>query len=403
MKSTFFWLKLSVFNFFLLAILGVIMRYKIAFSFPFLDQKHLQEAHSHFAFYGWITQVIYIFIIEFLRKYIEKSQLKKYNKLLIINFIASSMMLVSFLYGGYFWFSILASTVALLTSFMFYFYLKKDTKSIDNFSKNWFLAGLFFAMLSSFGVFTLSFMMASKNIYQDVYLASQYFYLHFQYNGFFIFACLGFLMNSLKNINKNISKKEEKTIFWLMLFGCVVGYGLSVLWLKLPVYVFLFIVLASISQTFGAFKIFKLVKENWQNISKNFSTFERQLLFFSGFAFSVKILLQLGSNIPAVNQFAFGFRNVVIAYLHLVLLMCISVFLMSKIVHSSYFKLSKPLINSVKFLIVGILLNELMLGIMGIFSIKYISVPYSQYFLLLFSAMMMISLFFIFKNLKKSA
>lgn len=403
MKSTFFWLKLSVFNFFLLAILGVIMRYKIAFSFPFLNQKHLQEAHSHFAFYGWITQVIYIFIIEFLRKYIEKSQLKKYNKLLIINFIASSMMLVSFLYGGYFWFSILASTVALLTSFMFYFYLKKDTKSIDNFSKNWFLAGLFFAMLSSFGVFTLSFMMASKNIYQDVYLASQYFYLHFQYNGFFIFACLGFLMNSLKNINKNISKKEEKTIFWLMLFGCVVGYGLSVLWLKLPVYVFLFIVLASISQTFGAFKIFKLVKENWQNISKNFSTFERQLLFFSGFAFSVKILLQLGSNIPAVNQFAFGFRNVVIAYLHLVLLMCISVFLMSKIVHSSYFKLSKPLINSVKFLIVGILLNELMLGIMGIFSIKYISVPYSQYFLLLFSAMMMISLFFIFKNLKKSA
>ena len=50
-----YWLKFSVFNFCIVALIGVLMRYKIAYSLPFLDQKFLQHGHSHFAFYGWIT------------------------------------------------------------------------------------------------------------------------------------------------------------------------------------------------------------------------------------------------------------------------------------------------------------------------------------------------------------
>ncbi len=45
-----FLLKFSVFSFVIVAILGVLMRYKIAFSLPFVEQKHLQEAHSHLLF-----------------------------------------------------------------------------------------------------------------------------------------------------------------------------------------------------------------------------------------------------------------------------------------------------------------------------------------------------------------
>ena len=118
-----FWLRFSVFNFFLVAILGVIMRYKIVYSFPFLDQKHLQEAHSHFAFYGWITNVIYVLIVNYLSKTASEIKLKKYEGLIIVNLIASFAMLGTFMYGGYFWGSILASTMALLCSFVFLFSL----------------------------------------------------------------------------------------------------------------------------------------------------------------------------------------------------------------------------------------------------------------------------------------
>lgn len=119
MKNLAFWLKFSVFNLFLVAVLGVLMRYKIAFSLPWLDQKFLQETHSHFAFYGWITACIYVLIVRYLQRTQPNLPTEKYKFLLVVNMITSFGMLVTFLYNGYFWLSIIFSAVALLTSFVF--------------------------------------------------------------------------------------------------------------------------------------------------------------------------------------------------------------------------------------------------------------------------------------------
>lgn len=401
MKTIAFWLKFSVFNFAIVALLGVLMRYKIAFSLPIVDQKHMQEAHSHFAFYGWITQIIYVLIIRYLQKFLHEYQLKPYNVLLIVNAIASYTMIPSFIYNGYYWLSIAASTVALLTSFVFLYYLVKDLKTVKDLSKPWFVGGLLFAVLSSVGVFGLSYMMISGHMTQNLYLAATYYYLHFQYNGFFLFACIGLLIDSIRNVGAEISEKENRTTFWLMFFGCLVGYGLSVLWLKLPLWIFICIVIATLAQTLAAVKIYKMVKNNWTHLVVNFSPMQRFVLIYVGFAFFVKILLQLGSNIPAVSQFAFGFRNIVIAYLHLILLMCISVFLISQILATNVFKITKPILNGLKLLLLGIFLNEAVLGIMGVLSIKYISFPYSPQILLVVSVMMLLGLLLMFFNLRK--
>ena len=63
-----FWLQFSLANLFIVALLGLLMRYKIGFAFPFLDQKHLQHAHSHFAFAGWISHTLIVLMIIFLEK-----------------------------------------------------------------------------------------------------------------------------------------------------------------------------------------------------------------------------------------------------------------------------------------------------------------------------------------------
>lgn len=395
-----FWLKFSVFNFFLVALLGVIMRYKILYSLPFLDQKHLQEAHSHFAFYGWITNVLYVLIVNYISKVNPLVQLKKYEYLIMINLAASFAMLGAFMYGGYFWASIAASTAALLTSFVFCYFFVKDARKIQDVSKIWFLAGLFFAVISSVGVFNLAYMMSSKNISQDIYLASEYYFLHFQYNGFFIFSCIGLLLYSLKEAGSPISERNNRLMFWLMFFGCLVGVGLSVLWMKLPVFIFALIVLTTIGQTASAVMLFGFVRKSWTNLVLKWSPMQRFVLIYVGFAFAVKIALQLGSNIPALNQFAFGFRNVVIAYLHLVLLMCIATFLLNQILATNYFTVTKTLLLGLKMFLLGIFLNELMLGLMGIFSIKYISIPYANHFLLYFSLLIFVALGIILLNMK---
>ncbi len=54
------WIKICFINLLIVALLGVTLRYKIAFSLPFVDQKHLLHGHSHFAFAGWITQIIQV-------------------------------------------------------------------------------------------------------------------------------------------------------------------------------------------------------------------------------------------------------------------------------------------------------------------------------------------------------
>ncbi|MGV8915674.1 MAG: hypothetical protein ACOH1X_09540 [Kaistella sp.] len=398
-----FWLKFSVFNFFLVALLGVIMRYKILYSLPFLDQKHLQEAHSHFAFYGWITNALYVLILIYLGKVNSALNLKKYENLIIVNIIASFAMLGTFIYGGYFWGSIAASTVSLLCSFVFFYFFLKDSTKIQDASKIWFQAGLFFAVISSLGVFNLAYMKMSGNIKQDLYLGSEYYFLHFQYNGFFIFSCIGLLLFSLKEAVAPISESKNKLIFWLMFFGCLIGFGLSVLWMKMPVSIFTVIVIATIAQTIGAVLLYDFVKKSWGNLILKWSPMQRFVLIFAGFAFAVKIALQLGSNIPALNQFAFGFRNVVIAYLHLVLLMCIATFLINQILATNYFTITKQLLLGVKLLLLGIFLNEFILGLMGIFSIKYIAIPYANHMLLYVSLLMFVSIFWIFINMKTRA
>ena len=395
-------LKITVFNLFLVSFLGVIMRYKIAFYFPFLEQKNIQEAHSHFAFYGWITSAIYLFIYKILKENISKEKLSRFYITIIINLFASYGMLFSFLYGGYYWLSIAFSSIALFSSFSILIIYYKNYKKLATLSRIWFLGGLFFAVFSSLGVFNLSFMKVTHHISQDLYLASTYFYLHFQYNGFFIFSCIGLFINTLENIGTKLNSSEIYLNFWLLFFSCVLGFGLSILWLELPIWLYLIIVWASLLQVLVSVRIFFWVRKNWMLILEKLTPLERFILFFVGVAFFAKVLLQLASTIPVVSQFAFGFRNIVIAYLHLVLLMCITSFLILKLLISKIFRLNKIFILGIKLFLLGMFLNELVLGINGILSIKYISLPYSQYFLLGISVLIMLSLFIILISSKKN-
>ncbi|RYG49866.1 MAG: hypothetical protein EOO01_11950, partial [Chitinophagaceae bacterium] len=94
------WLKISLFNLLIVAFLGLTMRYKIAFSLPFVDQKYLLHAHSHFAFTGWITQALMAIMVSYIFRRTGYETVKKYTPILITNLIASYGMLLSFPFQG---------------------------------------------------------------------------------------------------------------------------------------------------------------------------------------------------------------------------------------------------------------------------------------------------------------
>jgi len=373
------WLKTSIINLLLVAILGLLMRYKIGFEFPFLDQKHLQHSHSHFAFSGWISHTLMVLMIGFLEYKIKKTEIqfiKKYNLLLITNLICSYGMLISFIIQGYGAISILFSTSSIVIACVFTFFYFKDLKLIshEDLSKNWFKASLFFNVISSLGTFALAYMMVSKNIQQNEYLSSIYFYLHFQYNGWFFFACMGLLISFLQ------LKKEENLFFnktfWLFFVSCIPAYFLSTLWLKLPTWIYVLTLLSALIQTVTWFKFLFVIIKLKSNFLEKYPLVLRYILFFVGVALSLKFILQLGSTIPALSQLAFGFRPIVIAYLHLVLLAIISLFLLFYIYVNQLITFNKKVKNGIIIFTIGVLLNEIILAIQGIASFSYTLIPF---------------------------
>src|SRR3970040_646271 len=163
-------------------------------------------------------------------------------------------MIVSFIMKGYRLVSIILSTASILVSYVFGYRFIKDLKLLDDdlLAKSWFKAAIFFNIISSLGTFYLAYMMASKNFVQDWYLSSIYYYLHFQYNGWFFFACMGLAFGFL-----NLRKSENSfyaTSFKLFAIACVPAYFLSTLWLDLPLWIYIITVIAAIIQVFAWFK-----------------------------------------------------------------------------------------------------------------------------------------------------
>ncbi|MGL2967204.1 hypothetical protein [Flavobacterium sp. XGLA_31] len=376
MFTTKFWLKFSLINLCIVASLGLLMRYKIGFEFPYFNQKSLQHSHSHFAFGGWISHTLMVLLIHFLQKRLKEFNSTKYNKIIIANLVCSYGMLISFILQGYGLYSIFFSTASILVAYVFGYSFFKDVKPLNQklLAVNWFKSAVGFNILSSAGTFYLAYMMATKNVYQDEYLASIYYYLHFQYNGWFFFGCMGLLFDFF-----NLKKEESsfyQTSFKLFFASCIPAYFLSTLWLNLPLWLYIITVIAAFTQVYSWFRLLYILSKRKLEMLENYPFFLRYILLFVAFALSVKLLLQLGSTIPSVSQLAFGFRPIVIAYLHLVLLAIISLFLLFYIYANSLFHSNQKIKYGIILFSVGVLLNEIVLAIQGIASFSYTVIPF---------------------------
>lgn len=392
-----FWLRISFFNLLLVAFIGLILRYKIAFSLPLIDQKHLLHGHSHFAFAGWISMALMAYLIAYVSQKKEINLFPKYKWLLWGNLITAYGMLFSFPFQGYGIYSIIFSALSIINSWIFAVLFWKELNGIQqkSISINWFKSALFFNAISAFGAFGLAYMMANKIIHQNWYLLAVYFYLHFQYNGWFFFTCMGLFIEKITAIIPNL--KNQRKIFWLFTIACVPSYFLSALWISIPFWFFAIIIISALSQLFAWLLLTLQLNSHKKVLSNQFSTLAKWILLLSGIAATIKFILQTLSTIPVVSKLAFGFRPIVIAYLHLILLGLITLFIISYFISSNIIKINKTALSGIFIFIFGIILNEFLLLIQGITAILETSIPFINELLLiaalfLFSGMLLLNL-----------
>ena len=371
-----FWLKFSLFNLCLVAVVGLLMRSKINFGFTYFDFTYLLHSHSHFAFSGWITHTIMVLMIFLLEGRVSYSRLKIYKTIIIANLVCSYGMLIFFIIQGYGMVSILFSTGSIFVSYAFGFYFIKDLKKLDSnlVAINWFKAALLFNIISSIGTFYLAFMMATKSINEDLKLASIYYFLHFQYNGWFFFGCIGLLFFYL-NIKKT-AHSFYNVAFKLFAIVCFPAYILSLFWLTIPEWVYILAIIAAVIQVLVWFKLLTIIIKTYKNIFNNTDSLLRSILLFVCLALCLKFLLQLGSTIPYISQIASSFRPIIIAYLHLVLLAIISMFLLFYIFANRYIILNRKIKVGLLIFVSGVFLNELVLALHGLLPFGFPVIPY---------------------------
>ncbi len=383
------WSKLAILNFTVLAAVGVLLRYKILFPLPAVDHKHLLHGHSHFAFAGWVTLALYIGIIHILQP--NEKQTKQFSRILWLQQLSSYGMLFTFPFMGYAAPSIAFSTLSILVSFWFALIAWGMIRNNINlsFEKKWFYAALICNVASALGTFALAFLMLNKIMHQSWYFGSVYFYLHFQYNGWFLFTILGLLFVYAGKWMSIVQKQVTHRFFVLLIISLVPAWFLSMMWMRLPNWMHYAGAAAAIIQLFAVYLFIGLAYELKHILQSTIHPLVKWLWSFSILAFIIKIILQAFSAIPELNKYAFGIRPIIIGFLHLVLLGFVSIFILGYFAQSQLVSIEKNRAKKgIWIFIAGVLLNEMILMLQGIAAIRFTDIPYANY-LLLFAAISM--------------
>ncbi|MEJ7693095.1 hypothetical protein [Daejeonella sp.] len=384
MKPISKWLQISFLNLLLVSVLGFILRYKIAFSLPIVDQKNVLHSHSHFAFNGWVSQTLMLLLIYYLSSQLREQIWARYKWFVYANLITAYGMMVAFFLQGYAFYSISFSTLSIIVSVLFAISFWRDLNRISGKSVShlWFRSALIFSVFSALGPFSLAYLMAIKQADQNLYLASVYFFLHFQYNGWFFFAGMGLLTNQLQT--DPYSSKKLYYAFYLFCAACIPAYFLSILWMPLAGQIYYLLITAVLAQLIGWSLTVGVIIKNSKLLSEKWPKAGRVLLILSAIAFTIKLILQSGSIHPQLSQLTYGFRPIIIGYLHLVLLGVTTIFIIGYIISLKLIMLSKKVIVGVSIFVAGVIINEVLLLIQGVAALNYSVIPHIQ--ILLFGA-----------------
>lgn len=390
-------LYLYAFTLFILsALYGLLMRWNFAFPTKFIPYQNLLQSHSHVAFLGWghltaIGAIIYYFVSD------ADKQKKAYKITLGILLVVIPLMLISFPLGGYKVFSIVLLAVFGLTSYVLSFRILKDLQG-KNTSAKLIKYGIYYYLLSSLATWFLAYVIVTQGK-TDLYYNTVYFYLHFLYNGFFVFALFGLLFKIFENQQIIISEKLQKGFFFFLNIACIPAYALSVLWSAVPSVFNIIGFFASMLQFISLMFLIKIIQNAFSQINWNSSS--KLLLKFAMVSYSLKIISQILSSFPYIVEKSLALKPFfIIGYLHLFTLGFLSVLLFLIVEQLGKISLQKPTSKVGIFLFLScIFITESFLFLQGfLFLFQFGAIKNYSLFLLIFSFLMVIGLLVIYIN-----
>jgi hypothetical protein len=328
--------------------MGAFLRLQMFHPVADINYKYFLHGHSHLAFLGWIFNALYLSLIyAFI-----PAQVKRYQVLFWLLQVSVIGMLISFPIQGYAAVSIVFSTLHIFLSYGFAYRFLKDTgkqallKTRHSVSLPFVQWSLFFMVLSSLGPFAIGAVIAKGLAGTPLYQLSIYFYLHFQYDGWFTFAVFALFFWWLEKHNISFPVRQGRYFLWLMVIACLPAYAISTLWTHPPVWLYLVAAMAAFLQAIAFILFIRLVFPLRKELKIYLGKEVYYLIIFAGMVFCIKTLMQLFSTLPAIADLGFTVRNFTIGYLHLIFLGVVTVFLIAWLSREGFLTLQSTFATS---------------------------------------------------------
>jgi hypothetical protein len=334
------WLRISLVNFLVAALLGAIMRFVFVKEIPGVDYTHVESAHWHMALFGWIYLCIYSFLVgTFLTPHIP--HLKNYT---LIFWCTQVVIIADILFNlalGYTMISIgLDISLLFLIGCFIYTFLSDLKKTPPSYSGTIIRFALFFLAFSFSGmVFKVPLEMLFSTKRSILYYLSTQFFLHFNYNGWFTFSLFSLFFRLLENKGIKFNRKKFVRFKWVMATCVFFTFFLSIYWGYPGHEPFLWIAAGSAFVQLGAVAyVSRDLLLIFKTLRIQLHPYSRWLFQLALYAYLIKLFLQAVIIIPHVAYLALTIRNYMIAYLHLMFLGVTTLFLLGYGIQKGYIR-----------------------------------------------------------------
>lgn len=382
MKSKRVWIGLAIANLCMVACLGVLMRSKIIFDLPWVDYNRLVDTHGHFAFIGWVTFALIILMVYELPGALYGKKI--YRFLLGLIFISAWATIATTPFESLKFVTEVISVIYIVFTYVLASVFINDIikTSASRTVKLLSVSSLLCLVLSSAGVFMLSYLFAVKSVNAVLYRDALFGYLHMQYNGFFTLAVFSLIYNKVVS---NTTEKSRKSIHRFAIFLClsiVPSMFLTFLWSKAT------LLLQAVSGTGSLFLLLSLgfFMVSAPLLIKEFKMIKKEIRYMAVLsisAFVVKIFLQSMTFINSVNVLVFGNRPMIMCFLHLVFLGFVTLFLIAYFAQIGILDTKKIFTRfALAVFTTGVLINEILLMLQGIGNMLVVGSPLFNWYLL---------------------
>lgn len=368
--------KIALYFFAAIALLGLIMRLTSLMVLLDMTFSYVLHAHSHTAFLGWlhggfIALISFIFLKD-------KLQTRQFKILYLFTIFNLAGIYVSFLYQGYKFFSILFLSLFLIATYWFLFYFFKNKTEDKNFPATYrfIRAGMWLQFLSSLSPWTLGAVIKFLGKDSNFYKFDIYYYLHFQYNGWFLFATIGLALYLLERRNITLPASKVDWLYRLMLIAVFLGYFSNTLWAKPGWFFNILSLIGGGAEILSFFVLLLIFKRYHRYLHHTISDFSYQILQLVFVTFMLKAVLQFMGSFPYYAELTYSIRNFIIGYLHLVMLGIFTPFLLVLAAEMGLINIKK---NYFKIYYLGFVLSEGVIFIWAIF--RWFGISYDIFLL----------------------